>query len=103
VVHASSTIAAHASSMIVDRVRLTIGVLHFEIVRPTRTADRATTTGVNLSHGHPASPDSPVHAGAQALARVLVRAAEAAVLKVDDLAAAAAALAHDAHHLAPAN
>jgi hypothetical protein len=95
-------IAAHASSTIAGRAHLTIGVLHFEIARRTKTAAHATMIGANLNHAHPVSRVSPVHAGAQAPARALVRAAEAAALKVDDLAAAVA-LAHDDHRLAAAS
>jgi hypothetical protein len=102
VAHASSTTAAHASSTIADRARLTIGVLRFAIGRPTRTADHATMTGANSSHGRRASRGSLVHDGGQALVRVLVHAAEVAALQVDD-PVAAVALAQDAHRLAAAS
>jgi hypothetical protein len=98
VAHVSSTTAARASSTIADRARLTIGVLRFAIARPTRTADHATMTGANSSHGRPASRGSLVHDGDQAL----VHAAEVAALQVDD-PVAAVALAHDAHRLAAAS
>ena len=81
---------------------MTIGVLRFEIARPIRTADHATMTGANSSHGRPATRGSLVHVGGQALARVLGRAAEVAALKVDG-PAAAVALAHDGHLLAAAS